>query len=122
MSFQMTTRQYVDKSKTVTRRLGWDDIKVGEIQNGVEKSQGLKKGEKVKRLGQHRVVSSRWEPLRDITPEDVIKEGFPEMTPDEFVRMFCEHNRNREWKGPGGKRRKGCTPDSPVNRIEFKHL
>lgn len=108
MSFQMTTRQYRERSKTVTRRLGWDKVRIGEVLNGVEKCQGLKKGEKQVKLGRHRVVGFRKEPLNAITAEDVIKEGFPGMTPDEFVAMFCEHNR--------------CPPWQTVNRIEFEYL
>jgi len=108
MSFQMTTAQYLAKTKTVTRRVGWWNVKIGEVLNGVEKGQGLKKGEKVVKLGQHRVVSARLEPLDSITQEDCVKEGFPEMTPAEFVAMFCKHN--------------NCRPYEAVNRIEFEHL
>ena len=113
-SFSMTTLQYVAKSKTVTRRLGWWDIEPGEILSGVEKAQGLKRGEKIKRLGQHRVLSARGEPLRRMTDcleygmLEVVLEGFPDMTPGEFVEMFC-------WKNK-------CTPDRVVNRIEFEYV
>lgn len=108
MSFQMTTRQYKERAKTVTRRLGWDKVKIGEVLNGVEKCQGLKKGEKQVKLGQHRVTGFRKEPLSAITKEDCIKEGFPELSPPEFVEMFAKHNR--------------CEPDTTVNRIEFEYV
>lgn len=52
MSFRLTTRQFSDGSKDVIRRLGWADLKAGEHFTAVEKSQGLRKGEKVNYLGQ----------------------------------------------------------------------
>lgn len=114
MSFFLTTEQYRNKIKFITRRLGWWFAKPGDIQNGVEKGQGLKKGEKVVKLGQHRIISTRPEPLRRMTddPEygakEVILEGFPDMTPQEFVDTFCKHNK--------------CTPDKTVNRIEIEYV
>jgi hypothetical protein len=47
-------------------------------------------------------------PLNAITQEDVVKEGFPEMTPAEFVRFYARHNK--------------CAPDKIITRIEFVHL
>lgn len=115
MSFMLTQSQYRAKTKTVTRRIGWDFLKPGEIQNGVEKAQGLRKGERIVVMGQHRIVSSRWEPLRRLIDEpeygaaEVIKEGFAGMTPAEFVAFFCSSH-------------KGCTVDTEVNRIEFEYV
>jgi len=109
MSFSITTEQYRKRTKRVTRRLGWWNLKPGDIQNGVEKAMGLKKGEKIVKLGQHRVLNTRPEPLNAITQDEVILEGFPDMTPDEFIDMFCRSH-------------KGCTPESIVNRIEFEYL
>jgi hypothetical protein len=108
MSFQMTTEQYRRRTKTVTRRLGWNNVKIGEVLNGVEKCQGLKKGEKMIKLGQHRVVGFRKEPLNAITHEECVLEGFPHLTPEQFVQMFVEHNK--------------CLPDTTVNRIEYEYL
>src|SRR5690242_378415 len=111
MSFMLTTQQARDKSKTVTRRLGWANLKVGERVQQVEKGQGLKKGEKIKRIHVIECVTNRSEPLHRMiaVPEygysECRKEGFPEMRPAEFVEMFCHHN--------------GCKPWSTVNRIEF---
>lgn len=53
MSFMLTKEQYRNKTKFVTRRLGWAFIRISEICNGVEKAQGLKKGEKIVKMGQH---------------------------------------------------------------------
>jgi hypothetical protein len=111
MSFMMTTAQMENRSKTVTRRLGWRTAKAGQVRHPIFKGQGLKKGEKVRRLswGPIRFVDVRFEPLNAITKEDVIREGFPEMTPFEFVTMFCQHNR-------------GCTGATEITRIEFEYV
>lgn len=108
MSFALTTEQAYNKTKTVTRRLGWWFLKPGDIVQQVEKGMGLKKGEKVKKIHLIRVVDTYPECLHWITKDDVQKEGFPNMSPGEFVRMFCNHNK--------------CAPDEIVNRIGFGYL
>lgn len=109
MSFFHTQAAYRRRRKTQTRRLGWWKLKAGDRLRGVVKAQGLKKGEKVQPLGPIiEVVSVRPERLDAITQADVIAEGFPEMTPAEFVAMFCEHM--------------NCCPSTVVNRIEFKYV
>ncbi|MEM1213836.1 MAG: ASCH domain-containing protein [Planctomycetota bacterium] len=105
MSFALTTGQLLDGSKTVTRRLGWGFLKAGDRVCAVEKAMGLKKGEKLKRLGVIEVVSVRRERLDAIDQEDVVAEGFPKMSPAGFVSMF-------------GKAM-GCGPGEEVTRIEF---
>lgn len=106
MSFSLTTRALINGHKTVTRRLGWKSLKPGELFCGVKKAMGLKKGEKIQRLGVCRCVSNRAERLDAITQEDVVSEGFPTMTPSEFVEMFCRHH--------------GCLPQTIVQRILFE--
>ena len=69
---------------------------------------GIKKGEKIQVLCQIRVVDVRMEPLDAITQEDCVKEGFPDMTPQEFVAMFAE--------------RMECSANHEVNRIEFEYV
>lgn len=108
ISFSMTTKQFLDNSKTVTRRLGWWDLKAGDVLYAVEKGMGLKKGEKVKRLGLIMIVSVRRERLDSITAVDVSHEGYPDMWPSGFVEMFCQSHK--------------CKPDAWVNRIEFKKM
>jgi hypothetical protein len=44
MSFSLTTQQARDKTKDVTRRLGWWFLEPGDIVQQVEKARGLKKG------------------------------------------------------------------------------
>lgn len=111
MSFALTTRAYRDGFKTVTRRLGWANLKPGEVVMGIEKGQGLKKGEKVTRIGAFECVSNKRERVDAILnyPKyETALEGFPAMSADEFVHMFCKHN--------------GCTRRRKINRIEFRHL
>lgn len=108
ISFALTTSQVRAKTKTVTRRIGWLFLKAGDVLWAVEKCRGLKKGEKVKRICQIRVVSVRNEALRDITKEDCIKEGFPEMEPSDFSAMFALHNK--------------CGLGAEITRIEFEYV
>ena len=108
ISFALTTPQFIAKTKTVTRRFGWSFLTNGTVLCGVEKAMGLKKGEQIKKLGLIEVVSIRSEPLNLITDEDVIKEGFPEWTANDFVEFLVRHYR--------------IAPDKLVNRIEFKYL
>lgn len=130
MSFRLTTGPFLDGSKDVTRRLGWTNLKAGEHFMGVKQAQGLKKGEKVQRLGERVCIRNDPEPLGDIirfpyrTPlwgrkldreplfaswkSETAREGFPDLTPHQFVEMFC-----REMK---------CTRKTIVNRIEFARV
>lgn len=81
---------------------------------GIEKGQGLKKGEHIVKIHMFIPVSSKWEPLQRLLddPEygkrEVIYEGFPYLTPAEFVNMLCE--------------KYNCGPEKEFNRIEFKHI
>jgi hypothetical protein len=108
MSFMLTTEQIRNKTKDVTRRLKWLFVKPGDVLNAVEKGMGLKKREKVVRICQIRVISTRLERLNKITKEDCIREGFPQMGPRDFVEMFCNHNK--------------CEETKTVNRIVFEYL
>lgn len=115
MSFALTTKQVRDKSKTVTRRMGWKFLDPGDQVQPVVKGMGLKPGEKIQHIGDP--IWIEWtsiEPLRRMTDDqayghaECIREGFPDMTPEQFVTMFC-------------KSHKGCTPDTEVTRIEFSY-
>jgi hypothetical protein len=109
MSFLLTTPQFIDGSKDVTRRLNWLKLKVGDVLIACEKCMGLKRGEKRNVLGLIEIVSVRREPLNAITTDDCRREGFPRFRPSQFVSMFCQHH-------------KDCTPETLVTRIEFKRL
>lgn len=108
MSFTMTIPQIKNRTKTVTRRMGWRDLISGDVINACEKCQGLKKGEKMIKLCQIVVVSAGPEALRLITQDECDREGFPDLTPLDFVAMF--------------KKAMSCLDSSIVNRIEFKYI
>jgi hypothetical protein len=108
MAFSLTTRQMYQKTKRVTRRMGWSFLKPGDVVMAVEKGMGLKKGEHVQPIGPIRIVDIRGESIRSITRQDVTLEGFPEMTVPQFVHFFCKTHH--------------CDTLTMVNRIEFEPL
>lgn len=107
MSFAMTTAQFKARTKKVTRRFGWWFLKPGDLVCGVEKCMGLKKGEKVNRLSIIEIVSTRAEQLNMITHEDVVLEGFPDWTPEQFIQMLVDHYH--------------VSREQVVNRIEYRY-
>jgi len=114
MSFAMTTQQVRARTKTVTRRVGWKDLPRRTWVQPVVKGQGLKRGESVEKIGGPiRIVNIRRERLDALLEDEtygraeVIAEGFPDMTPAEFLAMFCQHN--------------DCKPSTRVTRIEFEY-
>ena len=109
MSFMLTTEQIRKRTKDVTRRVGWWTVKPGEILQAVEKCQGLKKGEKIVHICKIQVLSTKAVELHEMNRSELIREGFPDMSESEFIEMFCRSH-------------KGCTPETIVNRIEFKYL
>ena len=110
MSFALTIAQIKAREKTVTRRVGWSGraLKPGDQIYAVEKTTGLKKNEKEKRLATLEVISVREEPLNAVTKDDVIKEGFPEWNQAQFVAFLCGYL--------------GIEPKTQVSRIEFAYL
>jgi hypothetical protein len=108
MSFALTEAQFVAGTKTVTRRLGWLNLKPGTLLLGVNKSMGLKRGEQARQLGVIRVLHVRREPLDKITDDDVVCEGFPSEGWPWFVKMFVDATK--------------CSADTEITRIEFAHL
>lgn len=120
ISFNLTQPQILDRSKTVTRRLGWTNLKVGERLQGVDRL----RSKDVKKLAVVEVVSVRRERLLDITEDDVTREGFSLREPlaemkqgrtEEsirgrwgFINMFCDHMK--------------VAPDHEVTRIEFRYV
>ena len=110
MAFSMTRVQLLRGLKTVTRRVGWRDLKKGEILQAVTKAPGLKKGETPERLMKIEVLDVRVEPLAAITDEEVAREGFPGKDRDWFLRFFLSQHRLRD----------SDPKDLEVTRIEFK--
>jgi hypothetical protein len=114
MSFMLTTEQIRNRTKTVTRRLGWKNLKPGTVLNACVKCQGLKKGEKVQKICQIRVTDVRQEELAcmSMVPKygnlEATREGFPKMSGRGFVEMFCKHM--------------GVHPTVQVTRIQFEYI
>lgn len=128
MSFALTPDQLLDGSKTVTRRVGWANLKPGERITAVRKAMGLKAGESPDVLCEIEVVSVRRERLDAIDADDCAAEGFPYLTPERFVAMFCEHMTvvvpdEGHYKGNVFiPRRRKMTPADVVTRIEFRKV
>jgi len=117
MSFALTTEQVRNRTKTVTRRIGWATLQPGTLIQPVVKGMGLRKGEKAEKIGGPIRVVDVWRgPLErmlgrfdDFAASDESRlEGFPHLTSEEFVEMFCKHN--------------GCASGDEVTRIEFEYL
>lgn len=120
ISFALTTPQFLDGTKDVTRRMGWENVKAGDRLIAREKVMGFKKGEKMPPpLGIIEVISARRESLclilddLDYGFEETTREGFPPGHPNHwpsvFVEFFC-------------KSHTGCFPEREITRIEFKRI
>jgi hypothetical protein len=108
MSVSYTADAVIERRKTVTRRLGWRFLKVGDRLTLCRKVMGRTPGEPLERLAEVEVVALRREALIDITADDVVREGFPEMTPFDFVQFFREHMGGQAYQ--------------TVTRIEWRYL
>jgi len=108
MSFMLTQKQVYAKKKTVTRRLGWSFLRPGDQVMACEKCQGIKKGEKIVKISPIRITHVDKIPLWELDQLDCIREGFPDLSPREFIKMFCDEMK--------------CTPRTLVNRIEFEYI
>ncbi|WP_459549908.1 ASCH domain-containing protein [Nocardia sp. X0981] len=109
MSVSLTEPQVRDRSKTVTRRVGWTMLRPGDRLTLCRKVMGRRRGDPLVRIVDIEVASTRREPLNTITAADVAAEGFPQMSTTEFVEFFCATHR-------------GCRPDTLVTRIEWRYL
>lgn len=108
ISFGLTQKQFLDGSKDVTRRLGWNFLVAGDRLCAVDRVMGFKPGQKPRVLGTVEVVSVRRERLSDITDEDVAREGFPELRREQFIAFFTQKMK--------------CDPDIVITRIEFRRV
>ena len=132
ISFSATTNQVRQHQKHETRRvdksLRLANLFRGDILQGIEKAQGIKKGEHIVKLDQIEIIEVNREPLDEIIrrpvrpmprrivdqypfalPSETTLEGFPELTPVGFVMKFCEIN-------------KGCRPDTEITRLVFDYV
>lgn len=108
MSVALTEAAVTNRTKTVTRRLGWQFLEPGDRLTLCRKVMGRKAGEPLVRLAEVQVVSVRRERLNTIAAEDVAREGFPDWTPIEFIAFFVQHV--------------ACRSDELVTRIEWRYL
>lgn len=115
MSCAATEAAVVDRSKDVTRRLGWRFIREGDRLTLCRKVMGRRRPdgtvEPLVRLAEVVVESVTFEPLRQIAyrADDVAREGVAGVTtPVEFIDFYCAAF--------------GCTPDTVVTRIEWSYL
>lgn len=111
ISFHHTKKQIRARTKTVTRRNGWQNLKPGQRLQAIEKGQGLKKGEKVVTMCEIEVVSAEMEQLDAILSypiDETAKEGFPEMTAQQFIDFYIKNM--------------GVDAHHIVTRIEFKYI
>jgi hypothetical protein len=95
MAFTHTTAQILDRSKTITRRVGWRFLRPGDLLQAVDRNRGLGSGEHPRLLAVLRIVSVRVEPLSRLkddpryAEDELPREGFPCWTRDEFLDTFC---------------------------------
>src|SRR5262245_1161661 len=112
MSVTLTEPAVADRSKTVTRRLGWRTLSPGDHLTLCRKVMGRRRRdgtvEPLVRLVEVEVVGIRREQLGAITADDVEREGFPGQSPEWFVGFFTEHMR--------------CARTTEVTRIEWRYL
>ncbi len=110
MAFSKTIPQMRRREKDVTRRSGWWDVENDEprVQPGdmliaIEKGMGLQRGDTQTVICPIEVVSIRREPLSAIDDEDLVREGFPGMSREDFFIRF------------------GGSPGDVITRIEFTY-
>lgn len=121
MSCSLTTPQVRARTKTVTRRLGWLDLRVGDRLQLCEKCMGRRNGEPLVKLAVVEVLAVRREKLERMLANRVYgqkecrREGFPDKTPAQFVRFFCE---THDLIDKRGKEKRGAV----VTRIEWKFV
>jgi hypothetical protein len=113
MSCTLATQQVRDRTKTVTRRLGWKNAKPGDLLCICEKVMG-RQGKPLVRLAVVKVVKVSREPLNlmalceNYGRLESIKEGFLELDGYQFVKMFVVAM--------------GCRDSEEITRIEWRYL
>lgn len=108
MSVAFTEQAVRDRTKTVTRRKGWTFLRPGDRLTLCRKVMG-RQGAPLVRVAEVEVVAVNREPLDVMTYEEVAREGFPGMSPKEFVQRFFVDAQ-------------GISADAEVTRIEWRYL
>lgn len=94
MAVTHTTPQVRARTKTVTRRVGWKTLTPGTYVTLCQKVRGRVPGQPLDRITTVRVTNVRREPLDRLTADpaygaaEMALEGFPGMSPDEFITRF----------------------------------
>ncbi|MFE2961987.1 ASCH domain-containing protein [Nocardia tengchongensis] len=113
MAVSLTETQVQARTKTVTRRMGWRNLRAGDRLTLCRKVMGRRRAdghvEPLVRIVDVEVLAVSQERLGAINADEVVAEGFPAMSPPEFVEFFCNSHR-------------GCTPDSTVTRIQWRYM
>ena len=91
----------------MTRRHGWWKLKPGDILIACEKHLGME-GKECIQICRIRIISTRTEQLCDVSDADIIREGYDDLTKDQFISM-C----STRWH---------IEPSANINRIEFAYL
>ena len=112
-------RFFLPNTDVTRRRIPKRPRAPGQHVTAVEKMQGLKKGEHQVVWAELKFVSIEHEPLGDIISRpyrnsqvsEVTREGFPELTPEEFVEMVI-----RQYG------RKKMNVDTMIERIQYVHV
>lgn len=116
MSVAFTEQAVRDRTKTVTRRKGWEFAKAGDRLTLCRKVMGRKKGEPLVRIAEVEVVHVQRHTLSTLLTcdpqeacEEMALEGFPGMDPARFVLDYFVDAQ-------------GMDPDDLVTRIEWRYL
>jgi hypothetical protein len=107
LSVSYTTQAVRERRKTVTRRLGWGFVSVGDRLTLCAKVMGRKPGEPIDRITDVEVIGVRRERLDAITQDDVAREGYG-MDREDWIRWYADTFHLR--------------PSDPVTRIEWRYL
>jgi hypothetical protein len=124
MSVAFTEDAVRSRTKTVTRRKGWLQLKAGDRLTLCRKVMGRKPGEPLVRIAEVEVVAVRRESLAGLgkcacwdnhergttySETEMTREGFPGLDPDEFVRKYFVDAQ-------------GMKPGDHVTRIEWTYV
>jgi hypothetical protein len=113
--FSATAAQILDRSQTVTRRIGWRFLQSGDLVQAIGTRPGSHGDGAVRPLGVLRILDVRVERLSRLISEpaygedELPREGFPCWSRDEFVESFRRAHRLK-------------TTDTEITRIAFEHV
>jgi len=108
MAVSLTEAAVRDRTKTVTRRLGWLFAKPGDRITLCRKVMGRRAGDPLVRIAEVEIVDVRREPLYAVTDDEVRAEGFPLWTASQFVSWYAA--------------KMGISPLDLVTRIEWRYV